>query len=317
MQTEKFLLKMNDASEIAVNRWIPESEEDIKAVIVFSHGMQEHSLRYDRIGSIFAENGFVFNAHDHRGHGKTAQNAEQNGTGMFGKLADKNGFEIATEDLAEVIKEVKNDFPGKKIILLSHSFGSFVAQNYIQKYGSEIDACILSGTSIYKKNYAIGSLITKIAIAVKGPDFKSKFIQNIAFYGYNDRFKNENDEYSWLSANTANREMYRNDAWCGGISTVSFFKDVIYGLHKINIAKNIRKIPVDLPVLAICGSDDPVSGYGKFVNALIKSYKKNGIKTADVKLYMGDRHELFFEENSDTVIQEVIDWIENVIQVSK
>ena len=98
---------MNDASEIAVNRWIPESEEDIKAVIVFSHGMQEHSLRYDRIGSIFAENGFVFNAHDHRGHGKTAQNAEQNGTGMFGKLADKNGFEIATEDLAEVIKEVK------------------------------------------------------------------------------------------------------------------------------------------------------------------------------------------------------------------
>ena len=83
-------------------------------------------------------------------------------------------------------------------------------------------------------------------------------------------------------------------------------------MHKINIAKNIRKIPVDLPVLAICGSDDPVSGYGKFVNALIKSYKKNGIKTADVKLYMGDRHELFFEENSDTVIQEVIDWIENI-----
>ena len=81
-QTEKFLLKMNDASEIAVDRWIPESEEDIKAVIVFSHGMQEHSLRYDRIGSIFAENGFVFNAHDHRGHGKTAQNAEQNGTGI-------------------------------------------------------------------------------------------------------------------------------------------------------------------------------------------------------------------------------------------
>ena len=45
--------------------------------------------------------------------------------------------------------------------------------------------------------------------------------------------------------------------------------------------------------------------------------QKNGIKTADVKLYMGDRHELFFEENSDTVIQELIDWIENVIQVSK
>ena len=46
-------------------------------------------------------------------------------------------------------------------------------------------------------------------------------------------------------------------------------------------------------------------------------HQKNGIKTADVKLYMGDRHELFFEENSDTVIQELIDWIENIIQVSK
>lgn len=317
MQTEKFLLKMNDASEVAVNRWIPESEEDIKGVIVLSHGMQEHALRYDRIGSIFAEKGFVFNAHDHRGHGKTAQNAEQNGTGMFGKLADKNGFEIVTEDLAEVIKEVKNDFPGKKIILLGHSFGSFVAQNYMQQHGKEIDACILSGTSAYKSIYAAGSLITKIAIALKGPGCRSKFIQNIAFSGYNNRFKNEKDEYSWLSASTANREMYKNDSWCGGISTVSFFYDLSTGLKKIHKIKNIRKIPADLPVIAVSGSDDPVGGYGKLVKDLIKTYKNNGIKTADIKLYMGDRHELLSEENSEAVIQDLIEWLENVIQVPK
>ena len=54
MQVEKFMQKMSDGTEISVNRWIPEDGESIKAVVVFSHGMQEHALRYDRVGSEFA-----------------------------------------------------------------------------------------------------------------------------------------------------------------------------------------------------------------------------------------------------------------------
>ena len=106
MQMENFFQTMNDGTEIAVNRWKPDNDEDIKAVIQLSHGMLEHSLRYDRLGSILAEQGYVLNAHDHRGHGRTAQNAEQKGVGMFGKLANKDGFNKVVSDLDEVILKV-------------------------------------------------------------------------------------------------------------------------------------------------------------------------------------------------------------------
>ena len=67
MTTKSFFQTMKDGTEVAVNRWIPDTEP--KAVIVISHGMSEHSLRYDRAATLFTDAGFAVSAHDHRGHG--------------------------------------------------------------------------------------------------------------------------------------------------------------------------------------------------------------------------------------------------------
>ena len=68
MSLKSFSFKTKDGFEHWVNRWIPEADGEnptkIKAVIVFNHGLAEHSLRYDRFGSILAEQGYVFNAFD-------------------------------------------------------------------------------------------------------------------------------------------------------------------------------------------------------------------------------------------------------------
>lgn len=313
MQIEKFMQKMSDGTEISVNRWIPEEKEIVKAVVVFSHGMQEHALRYDRIGSEFALHGFVFSAHDHRGHGKTAYCAENNKTGMFGKLADKDGFTKATNDIAEIIGEIKKDYPNKKVILMSHSFGSLLAQNYIEQHGSEIDGCILSGTSGPNSKAFWGSLLASTFCLFLGSSYKSNFLQNIAFSSYNNRFKDENDSISWLSKNQANRIMYKNDSWCGGVSTVSFFKDISNGLLKIHKTKNIQKIPQNLPIYAFCGSDDPVGNYGKSVEKLVNLYKKSGIKNVSLKIYKDDRHEVLNENDGDQAVQDIFNWIEKNI----
>mgnify|MGYP003320186835 CR=1 FL=1 len=42
---------------------------------------------------------------------------------------------------------LKKEYPGKKIFLLGHSFGSFVAQSFIEQYSTEINGCILCGTA--------------------------------------------------------------------------------------------------------------------------------------------------------------------------
>lgn len=314
MQTEKFFQLMSDGTEIAVNRWIPDDEEKIRGIIQLSHGMQEHSLRYDRLGCVLAEAGFVFSAHDHRGHGKTAYNAQQKGKGMFGKLADKNGFERVVEDLDEIISELQKDFPEKKTVLLGHSFGSFVSQSYIENHGEKLAGCILCGTAgPNRAKINAGKVLMNVLRFFRGGNSKSKFAQNVAFSGYNKKFSGKNGDLDWLSANPANVEMYKNDAWCGGVSTLSFFCDLMHGINLVHSEKNMKKIPQNLPVLFIYGSDDPVGDYGKTIKLLADTYKKNGMKDVSLIEYPGDRHELFNELDSDKITQDVLNWLEKNI----
>ena len=59
MLTKNFALVMRDGMEIFVNRWAPDSEEEIKGIVQLHHGLAEHSMRYDRLGSVLAENGYA------------------------------------------------------------------------------------------------------------------------------------------------------------------------------------------------------------------------------------------------------------------
>ncbi len=312
MQTQKFLQTMIDGTEIAVNRWIPDDEENIKGVIQLSHGMQEHALRYDRIGCILAENGFVFSAHDHRGHGKTAMEARKTGKGTFQKLADKDGFNKVVCDLDQIIDELRKDYEGKPLFLLGHSFGSFVSQAYIERHGEKLKGCILCGSKGPDMTAAIGGHAVASLLCFFGQKNKqSKFMQNLAFAGYNDRFKEEKDELSWLSKSPANRMMYKADSWCGGTATVSFFRDLTYGLKTIHKSCNMKKIPKDLPVFIIYGEQDPVGKYGTSLVKLCNIYQQNGMKNVSIKGYPEDRHEIFNEEDGEIVLNDVINWVKS------
>ena len=59
MQNKSFFLTMSDGVEINVTRWAPDNEENIKGIVQLHHGLAEHCMRYDRFGSILAENGYV------------------------------------------------------------------------------------------------------------------------------------------------------------------------------------------------------------------------------------------------------------------
>lgn len=310
MRTEKFFQTMRDGTEISVNRWLPDSDEDIKAVIVLSHGMLEHSLRYDRVGSELAEKGYVFNAHDHRGHGRTAFNAEQKGTGEFFVLAKKDGFNAVEGDLEEIIKRVSSDYPNKKIILLGHSFGSFISQAYIERNEGLISACVLCGTAGPQNASAnLGLCVANCISLFHKYNYKSKGLQKLVFNGYCKKVPEAKTGFEWLSKSQANIDMYLNDSWCGGIASLEFFRDLFGGLKNIHKKSNMKKVPKNLPVFFIAGDEDPVGSYGKTIVKLSEIYKKNGVSDVDVKLYNGYRHEIFNEEISSEVIEDVDSWI--------
>lgn len=83
-------------------------------------------------------------------------------------------------------------------------------------------------------------------------------------------------------------------------------------LCKIHKAKNIAKIPSGLPVLFAAGTDDPVGEYGHSIEKLINQYIRNGVGSVQFNQYEGDRHELFNENDSDKVLEDLFDWIEKI-----
>lgn len=310
MQTKSFTQTMSDGVEIWINRWSPDSDDEIKGVIQLHHGLAEHSMRYDRLGSILAENGYVLNAYDMRGHGQTAELAISKKTGGFGKLADKKGFDRAVYDLFEITNAVKNVYPGKKVILLAHSFGSFVGQSFIEQFGDKIDGCILSGSAGPRKmTVAFGYVLAKLVKLFKGADNTSKLLGNLSFGSYNKKINNPKTEYDWLTKNEMCVSMYQMDNWCGIPLTTSFYCDMLYGLKKIHNIINIDCIPKQLPVLLMYGSEDPVGSYGKTVKKLFEIYKSKKIEKAEIKEYSGDRHELLNETDCETVEKDIIDWV--------
>lgn len=314
MLTRSFMQKMSDGAEIWVNRWQPDNEEEIKGVVQLHHGLAEHSMRYDRLGSVLAENGFVLNAYDFRGHGRTAENAKAKGTGFFGKLADKDGFNRVIEDLNEIIESVKKDFAGKPVFLLGHSFGSFISQGYIEKYGTNIQGCTLCGTAGPRPALInVGYIFAHIVRFFRGGATIVPLLEFLSFGSYNKRVENPVSKNAWVSANVDNVQMYDADKWCGFPMPVCFYCDMMSGLKQIHKSSNIKKIPNDLPINFIYGMEDPVGDYGKTINQLYKIYEKNGVKTLSIIGYPNDRHEIFNEADNETVEKDFLEWLNSLL----
>ncbi|MGX8680805.1 MAG: alpha/beta hydrolase, partial [bacterium] len=110
-------------------------------IIQLIHGFGEHSRRYLHMITSFMEAGFIVAADDHVGHGKTAMVND-----CWGDWGDK-GVHTMMEDEHTLTLLVKEKFPHLPYFMFGHSMGSFIARDYITKYGDELDGVTLCGTS--------------------------------------------------------------------------------------------------------------------------------------------------------------------------
>ncbi|MDR1679812.1 MAG: alpha/beta hydrolase [Prevotellaceae bacterium] len=301
-------ITMPDGEKIALHSWLPDGE--IRWVVQVCHGMIEYAERYNHVGVFLCRHGIAMYAHDQRGHGDTACTPER-----LGFIADRNGFQTVIEDLREIINRVKQKHSGCKIVLLAHSFGSFVTQGYIEQYGSEIDACILSGTA-GPRPFSVWAAksIACIIKTVKGAHFRSQFMSNLVFGNYNRRIQHPKSKNAWLTRDESIVEKYDSDMYTTFIPTIGFFYDLFSGLSRIHKKKQIDAIPKNLPIHIVVGQDDPVGGYGKLVEKLYRLYRSAGIRRVSLKIYPGGRHELLNEINRQQVMDDLLYWMEKLFK---
>ncbi|MGL5085119.1 MAG: lysophospholipase [Clostridium sp.] len=305
---ERFKFKDSEGIEISCYKWIPDSDK-IKGIVQISHGMTETALRYSEFAERLNEAGYIVYAHDHRGHGSTAKSKEE-----LGYIADDDGFNWMVKDIKELTDIIKKQNKNHKIILFGHSMGSFLSQSYIENYGEEIDALILSGTNGKPKAYTkFGIVISKIEMKLRGRKAKSNLMDKLSFGNFNSKFENPRTGYDWLCSVPEEVDKYMNDELCGFICTTSYYYDLVKGLWKIHDIENLNKIPKNLPIYIFAGDKDPVGYEGRGIVNLYNTYKNIKIEDVEYKLYKDGRHEMLNEKDKNIVMDDIIKWIDKKV----
>ena len=295
---------MSDSASIAVYAWLPEQAP--KAVIHIVHGMAEHALRYDDFAKTACKRGFAVIASDHRGHGKTGAKS-----GLMGYLADEDGFGRVVEDQKEINAEIQKQYPALPVVIVGHSFGSFVTQEYIERYGTTVKAAVLIGSAGPNPSVSVALTLANLNCAFKGRKSAAKFMNALVFGSYNRRIPNPHTAFDWLSRDEKEVKKYIDDEYCGFVCTAGFFQDFMRGLKRLHTSDSLKGIPAGLPVFITAGAEDPVSSGGKTLKTLYSIYQDMGMQDVTLKLYENARHEILNETNKEDVKADILGWIES------
>ena len=298
---DTFWLTANDHSQLFVNQWLPEGT--LKAVILVSHGMAEHSARYARLAEQLCNQGYGVYALDQRGHGQTANN------GVLGHYADADGWCKVVGDLASLNQHIGQQHPGVPIVLLGHSMGSYIAQAYLLHHSASLHGAVLSGSNFQPVAlYRAARLIARFEHWRQGPTGRSALLEWLSFGSFNKAFKPNRTAFDWLSRDPDEVDKYVRDPLCGFRCSNQLWIDMLGGLQQISKASNLAQIDPGLPLLVIGGECDPVSE-GKRLTSLAEALRRAGSQGLELKIYPQARHELFNESNRDEVTADLLTWL--------
>jgi alpha-beta hydrolase superfamily lysophospholipase len=298
------LLTAQDGREIKLFAWLPKQE--VRYVLVLSHGMAEHIQRYERFALACNNAGIAVYGANHRGHGADAE--------KLGYYAETDGWNKVISDLDLIVDDVAKRHTAP-LILMGHSMGSFIAQQYAIRHGAKLDGLILSGSNYQKPFvYKAGSLVTNIIKSCIGAATPSPLLDKISFGSFNSKLKPVRTAFDWLSRDHAQVDKYINDGYCGFPCTPQFWLDFMSGLSSISQNSEIARIPNHLPIYIFSGDKDPVGMQGKGVLALKQHIISNGCTQVTHHLYPEGRHEMLNEINAEEVFSDVANWICSTIK---
>jgi alpha-beta hydrolase superfamily lysophospholipase len=278
----RYTLNAGDGHAIETYGW--NADASVQAVVQISHGMGEHTSRYDALAQALVRADCAVYANEHRGHG-----ADAAGRGELGDFGE-TGFAALVEDMAVVSRFARSRHAGAPLILLGHSMGSFAAQVYLVDHSELLQGVALSGTT------AVNLLESEIMAGWKLEDA-------------NAAFQNPRTSFDWLSRETAVVDAYIADPLCGFTITAASFQSMLAECARAADIEQLKRIRPDLPIFAFVGDQDPINHHLEWFYPLLERYRSAGLTNVSSHIYGGARHEVFNETNRAEVISNLVAWI--------
>lgn len=253
-----------------------------RAVVQLLHGVGEHAGRYGALIDALVAAGYMVYADDHRGHGRTGLRQWAGDHGKLGRLGP-GGLGAARDavwTLTQRIEEERGDLP---LVLLGHSWGSFLAQMLLDRHPESFDAVVLSGSAL------------RVPGSLNAGDLNAPW-KHLRGSGM-----------EWLSSD----EQVGRDFVADPL-TVSTPLARLFG--PIETAKLLgrprRDLGRDVPLLLMVGRDDTVGG-PRSVHKLADAYtRRSGLTDVTTVVYPGARHEIFAERAQAQVRADLLAWLD-------
>jgi alpha-beta hydrolase superfamily lysophospholipase len=256
---------------------------DPKAAVQLVHGIGEHARRYDHVAKKLNSLGYSVYADDHRGHGQTGQGMIAAGiTKKQGPLGP-GGMDAVLSQVRQLTELIKSEHPNAKLVMLGHSWGSMLAQRLYDKYSADLDALVLSGSSLLSPLVLNSGRLNK----------KWEHLPN-ATGG------------EWLSRNLEVGKKFREDP----LNFAESFTQTVGFVDTLKLMGAPKKtIDPKVPILLQVGSDDALAGERGNV-LLANAFRKRGVDDIVLFVYEGARHEVYNETNQDEVLGDLASWLE-------
>lgn len=270
--------KSNDGLEIFGQKWENETNAP-KAIICLVHGFGEHSSRYEHVAQFLTDNQYAVIAYDHRGHGRSG--------GRKGHFVSYDEF---INDVENLVKQADINFPNLPKIVYGHSMGGNVVANYAIKRQPKVAGIILSSPFF---NTAFQPPAIKIAVG----KFMRNLIPTLSLP-------------SGLDVNAISRDKevvkkYSNDPMVFDIISSKMGIELIeFGQEAITNAAKLS-----LPTLVFHGTADQLTSFES-----TKQFVANAGKNITFIPYEGLYHECHNEPEKAVVLENILNWCNNLIK---
>lgn len=270
-----------DAHGVAIVYDIHRANGPTRGVVQLLHGVGEHAGRYSALIESLTADGYTVYADDHRGHGRTGMKQHGGDASKLGRLGP-GGLRATVAALWQFTEIIAAENPGTPLILLGHSWGSFMSQMLVDGHSDAYDAVILSGTALrWPGSLNSGDLNAPWKIAgASGLEWLSSDEEVAAAFSADP-----------LTTNQPLLKLF------GPADTLRL------------IGKPAKDLAHDVPLLIMVGRDDTVGG-SVSAHRLAHAYRtRSGLTDVTTLIYPEMRHEIFNEVGQDDVRADLLAWL--------